>query len=702
MPDYRRGWRRMLVDMEIPGWDERFLSDYDPVRMADLYARAGVDSVMFACKTLGGLCLWPTRVGELHPALRGRDVVADTVAALDERGLAACAYYSVIYDNWAFENHHDWRIEPTSGRRPEDDEGDRHGWCCPNSPGYRGYVAEQIADLYGRYEVGCAFCDMTFWPHVCGCRHCRDRYRVEAGAGLPDAIDWTSPEWCAFAAARESWLTEFTALVSDAIRAARPGIAVYHNFATAPGHWTRGVPFAAAEHSDFLGGDMYGDAVEQLVVTKLMNGLSRSRPVEYMTFATTGTDEHVRLKSSERMRAHVLAARAESAAMMFIDAIDPAGTANPGHYDRVREAFESSIALEPHLGGDPVEDVAIYFSSESRVDFAENGSSLSDYEARWAGHPHLEALRGASRIMARAHISFGVITRRQLDVLHRYPVIVLPNVLRMDAEEAGTLREYVRRGGRIYASRYTSLVETRGVPHEDFMLADVFGVHLEREERCRIVYAKPAADRTAVATAPQHYVSANPAAGSLAGGLLRLRSDPAAEVLATLTLPYAHPELGTVFDHRWSSIHSSPPWEDSGTPVLVEHSYGDGRAVYSAFDLEREEADVNHRVFAELVRSLLGDDWSWQCDTAPHVWASAFSEPDVPAIRIALLNAPPAIVAGATLRLRPPAGTRFETLRDLSSGERPAFATAFDGTLECRLESLPELTMLRATYAEVG
>jgi hypothetical protein len=695
---YQRGWRRMLVDMEIPSWEDAFLSLFDPIAEADLYSRAGVTSVMLSCKALTGLCFWSTKVGKMHPAIGGRDVVGETLVALGERAIAPCAYYSAIHDNWAYEAHPDWRFEPISPRHPSPSPHDRHGLCCPNNPGYRKYIADQIADLFGRYEFDCAFCDMTFWPGVCGCRHCRERFRTEAGAEIPETIRWTSAEWCDFQSARERWIGEFQAFVTDAIRRARPGIAVYHNFATGPHAWIRGLPFTVTEHSDFLGGDLYGDAVEQLVITKLMNGLSRSRPVEYMTFVTTNSYEHVRLKSIENMRSQVLRARSECAASLFIDAVDPVGTANEGVYERVREAFEPSVDFEAHLGGEPVEDVAVYFSSDSKMNYAENGSWVGDERVGWGPYPHLQAVRGASRILQRSHLPFGIITRRQINDLDRYQVVVLPNVARMDASEVAAVRDYVRRGGRVYASGYTSLVETRGVQHDDFMLADIFGLHLETEETGRIVYARPTTERVQALLEPQRYLTADPLPGALAGGVLKVRADRGSRILAMLSLPYRHPEMGHVSERNWASIHSSPPWEDTTFPVLIERRHGAGRVVYCTLDIEREDADANDRLFAGLIRDLLGRDWSLQCETHPAVWVSAFRRPEDRTIRISLLNSPPALVPTATVRLRPPGGARFVRLEEIPSGRPIRFQTASDGTLRCTIRRPPELTMLVASY----
>ena len=91
------------------------------------------------------------------------------------------------------------------------------------------------------------------------------------------------------------------------------------------------------------------------------------------------------------------------------------------------------------------------------------------------------AIGSICRILQRNHIPFGIITKKQLPDLDRYRVIALPSVLRMDDEETEAFQEYVRKGGRLYASGYTSLVHTRGTMETDFMLADVFGCHLSRE-----------------------------------------------------------------------------------------------------------------------------------------------------------------------------------------------------------------------------
>jgi hypothetical protein len=78
------------------------------------------------------------------------------------------------------------------------------------------------------------------------------------------------------------------------------------------------------------------------------------------------------------------------------------------------------------------------------------------------------------------------------------------------------------------------------------------------------------------------------------------------------------------------------------------------------------------------------------------VGVSAFRHPE--AIRVALLNAPPAVVSGATLWLRPPEGTRFVALEELPSGRQLRFETDAQGTLAHTVDQVPELTMMLARY----
>jgi len=689
----------MLLDMHIGDWHPGFLAHYDPSAMADLYAHASVNAVMFYTQSHVGLCYWPTRSGKMHAGLKGHDLIGLMLKELKARDISACGYYSLIYNNWAYREHPEWRILPAADISDGSFAGYRYGHCCPNNPGYVDFVMEQINELSESYEFDSLFFDMTFWPAICLCPHCRQRYRQETGEEIPETIDWFSPAWCRFQADRERWIDTFAGRITSRVKSLKPGMTVYHNFATAAFNWTLGLPLSSSINSDFLGADFYGDSLEQLISCKIMSNLSRNKPVEFMTSCCVNLRDHVTLKPPEILCRQVLASTIFSAASLLIDAVDPDGQANPALYEQIRDIYAQAAVFEPYLGGEPVEEIAVYFSDASKVNFTENGQDLAQAPMWRHDYPHYAALRGACSHLQQAHLPFGVITRKQLETLGSYKLIILPDVLRMDQEEAQAFRHYVNQGGSLYASGNTSLTDINGVSHDDFMLADVFGCSYAGKEDGKIVYAKAANDKLRQVLQPQKYLNISSPSGI---PVPRIRSKPGATVLASLTLPYAYPEDGDVNDLQWASIHSSPPWEDTDHPVMLYNSYGKGRAVYSASVVEQAEDAASARVFREVVHLLYHGNAVYVAEAPVSTWVNVSHQPDKNRFLIGFLHhheeGSSACKERVELRLRPMPGRAYTRLLLLPE-ERPLpFTTDESGCLSVVLEEPGIINMLLAVY----
>ena len=130
-------YRRFLVDTHIPDWHPDQLARFDAARFVETIARGGAQALMLYANSHVGLALWRTSVGRMHANLRGRDLFGDLVGECRRRGIHALGYFSVTYDNWAFENHPDWRLLPAEG--PDYYLGGRAGIVCPNTA-YRDYA----------------------------------------------------------------------------------------------------------------------------------------------------------------------------------------------------------------------------------------------------------------------------------------------------------------------------------------------------------------------------------------------------------------------------------------------------------------------------------------------------------------------------------------------------------------------------------
>jgi len=588
-PWYRNAWRRAVLDMHIPDDDERFLSRYDGRHWAQLVARSGAASAVVYAMGHVGLALYPSTVIPPHHGLNGRDLFAEGADGCHERGVAVSAYLSVIFDTWAYRHHPGWRMIGVDGLAVADQS--RYGTCCPNSP-YRDYIAAFTRELCERYSFEGIRFDMTFWPHVCYCPHCRARFQKEVGGALPTRVDWEDPRWVAFQRKREEWLAEFAELLTRTARQAKPAVSVEHQASTYPLNWRFGVSERLVPANDFLQGDFYGDAASGSIARKLFSNMSPRRPAAFETSIAASLANYTALKPLELIRTKAHAALADATAFVFIDSVDPVGTLNPAVYERMAHVFQETHRYEPYLGGQRVEDVVVYLSMSSKCDFADNGKRVDDPTLS-TRMPHVESVAAVASTLVSHHVPFGIITRRNLAELSRWRTIVLPNVLMMDDGEAAAFREFARAGGNLYASRFTSLIGTDGRRRSDFLLADVFGAHYDGETQERFTYLAPTRDGEALFL---DWTAEHPM--GVATRQIKVRADADAVALATLTLPFTDPDDPIHF----ASIHNNPPGVALQSPALVEHPFGKGRAIWAAGDIELAEGaeEVTFRLLSRL------------------------------------------------------------------------------------------------------
>jgi hypothetical protein len=466
---------------------------------------------------------------------------------------------------------------------------------------------------------------MTFWPRVCYCRHCRERFARETGGELPTVIDWHDPAWVAFQRKREEWLVDFARLLTLGVKSVNADLSVEHQASTYTAGWTLGVTHRLAEECDFLQGDFYGDALQGSFVRKLFHSLSPNRPAGFETCISVDLANYLVLKPKELLRAKAAAAIGDGCAFIFIDSIDPAGTLNPAVYERMGEVFAEIEPFEQHLGGELCQDVAVYLSTESKCDFADNGKRV-DGPGLSGALPHVEAAVGACKALIEAHIPFGVITRKDLGDLTRYRVVILPNVLMMDEEETDAFREYVRGGGCLYASRGTSLVTTDGRRQADFLLADVFGASLVGETPEHFTYIEPVPGHEGLL---EGYTIAHPL--GVPGAQLIVREREGAEVLGRVALPYTDP----ADPHRFASIHNNPPGVRTEHPAILLNRFGEGRTIYVTTDLER--LDPHRPVFLALLR-LLCDRFTLEADAPKCVEVTLSHQPARQRYLVSLVN----------------------------------------------------------------
>jgi hypothetical protein len=326
---------------------------------------------------------------------------------------------------------------------------------------------------------------------------------------------------------------------------------------------------------------------------------------------------------------------------------------------------------------------------------------------------------GANRALRINHFPVATITKLQLKELSQFRVIILSQVVRMTDEEIEAFKNYVQEGGRLYASGATSALTLEGARKDkNFGLAEVFGCSLEGIDYHRVAYVRPQIDRLKEAITPRSVVAHGaPRNGPPHPTKITTRIRPVADVqvLATLDLPYSE-EPGTREDHRFSSIHASPPYRITGEPVVIRHAFGKGEVIYSCIDMEGDQAptmggDIDmgatdfgpSLLFTEIIMMLLGDGpMTFRLEADLGVLAVAYDDTDNNRLQLNIANIPPLPpsrpVPLVKVALCAPRGKKIKALKQLPEEIPLKFTIDAQGVARTEVRNLEHLCVIAAEY----
>jgi len=634
---YKEGYRRILVDSHIADWDPSFYSKFDPDKMVEIMAKANPSSVMLEAKCCVGNAYYPTKVGHIHAGIGDMDVFGELLRRFHARGIKVLASYITIQDNWVYDAHPDWRMVFAKGAARE--KVVRYKELCPSTP-YREYALAQTKELAAWYDIDGIFFDMNFYPDdICLCDYCRERYRKECGKEMPQEVNWENQSWVEFVEWRKKIIYDFTKLLTDGVREVNPHISV--NNQVIPHYlysWKTGQSLELHELADYMGIDATfftetlptlskNVPLNQNILARLFYNLTRNRPYELHIAKSPGLSDHTGIKPLSKLKAQAFNVIANGGAILFIDAINPDGTLYPRVYETIGKVFSEIEKIEPYLGGEAISPVAVYTSEESSRHYeGRKGNIIED----WALDKviHAQGFHGTCRALQNNHIPYGVITRKNLNGLDKYRLVILSNVVCMNDEEANKFTEFVANGGRLIATRMTSLMNTGGGRRPDFGLKDVLGVSYQSQTEEKTSYiannGKVQALKDIDLDIPMMLENTQAIVKSCG-----------AEEAGRIVLPYRNKQDKT---KDFASIHSYPPHTATESPAVLFNDYGKGKACYISGVLETVNLDAQQKVFSDIVRFMLGDSLALEVDAPKCVVCTAFSQPEKKRIVIHLVN----------------------------------------------------------------
>lgn len=591
-------YRRNLLDMHIDDWNEEFLSKVNPEEYAEALKDASVQAAMVKAMPHTGLCNYPTKINRMHKGLKGRDFFGEVVDECHKRGIAVIAYFSQVFDNYAYDNHPSWRTVSADGLNHKEFRNmgwfrnGRYGIVCPNNEEYRQYIKEHLIELNSMYDFEGMFLDMTFYPDICYCASCREKYYKETGKEMPRVIDWKSQEFRDWQRIREKWMAEFAAFTTKCVKEVNPKCTIEHQMSMIASSYIHACSEWIADEVDYTGGDYYGGFLQQSFINKLYKNISPNLPFVYHTSrCDPELAFHTTTKSYEELLLHVITALFHNGAFLLVDAINPDGTIVPSVYhDLMKKVYSKTKPCEKYVSGDFVKDVSIWFSSHSKFDPNECDVRIED--KNFNPDLYMEAPLKLSSILREKNIPYDVIGSKNLKDCNT-KVLAVCHVSEILDDEMEAIERFVAEGGTLYVSGpigHKKLAKMMGVVETP--------VCDNKKTVESFTYLNPTNEGSKIFDG---FNALAPLSVPMSQYVQDFEENTEHKVLATLTLPYTVPS-----SPEFSAIHSNPPGIHTKIPAVFETKYLKGRIFYVSAPIEISKPYMSRqavgRIFDELIK----------------------------------------------------------------------------------------------------
>lgn len=400
---------------------------FDGARFAETLVSAKVDSIVLFAKCHHGWSYYDSAVGARHPNL-DFELLTAQVEACRAAGIRYTVYISVGWDERAARDNPGWRrilpdgsFEMVRGRNL----GASWSYLCMNTP-YLDYLTDQIGEACDRYPDTDGLWLDIIRETPCCCSYCR--------SGMDAAgLDWTQQADQSLYA--QSVLRRYFERTLEAARRSNPDLGIFHNSGMVPrGNLTIYDNFSHVEIEALPTGgwgyDHFPLSARYIDPTGLpfMGVTGRF----HYTWGELGG-----LKHPNALRAELGTMIAHGARLCIGDHLDPGGELDADSYRMIGDAYAEVIPAQAIVEGTrPIADIGLISSVGER----RPGTILRD--AR-----NCPEDVGALRILQQGHLLFDTIDG-DAD-FDRYRLLILPDLIRLDAALAEKLARYVERGGAV-------------------------------------------------------------------------------------------------------------------------------------------------------------------------------------------------------------------------------------------------------------
>jgi hypothetical protein len=407
------------------------------------------------------------------------DRLPKDIAEYKRLGVRILGVYPPCLQGEVYELHPEWRrIATNTTEIPSIDlaQFPHGGMLCLLGP-YGDFFIDVLAEIVTKFpEVDAFSFDGLHYGGVCYCAHCRENYRRDAGAEIPDA-DMSNPAFRRYQHWADRRMEDLVRRMQTRLKGIKPELALvtWTTNAGRFGHFLsipRNMPARMNLLLDAPDQEFWLDETNRgtTVVPAFANAYIWATTNHRVAFSEPYILSHGNPYGKDSFPPHEILRRMMLA--VTYGAAPSIAVAQPARLQAELYACMDEVARrKPWLAHKRPERYAALVMSDNTRNFY--GRSAGTVEERY-----LASVFGAFRAAVEGHLSVTVINDWNLNAedLAGYRVLILPNTACLDDAQAAAIEDFVRGGGGLVASLDVSLFDEFGNPREDFALSRMLGV----------------------------------------------------------------------------------------------------------------------------------------------------------------------------------------------------------------------------------
>lgn len=415
--------------------------DFDSDDFIATLKNAHVNSINIFAKCHHGMCYYPTKVGQMHPAL-DFDLMGTMIKKLHENNITCPLYFPLGWEEYAA-NHTDWleigRDNIPGHKLPTDAGYYRWRKLCLNNKDYRKYIKSQLTEIIENYEVDGFWFDIIS-QEKCLCPTCLSQMK---------AMNLNPDDDKDIAKHDDFVLLNLQDDLNKFVHNLNPQITTVYNTGWIPdgGYDIEHTIENRSKKQDHVEIESLPSGEwGYLHFPLLVNFHNRfNAPLVGMNgkFHLSWGD-HGSLKNQQALEFEAFRMIANGCMVCVGDQLHPRGQMNHSAYKRIGKVYETIEHLEPYLENtQKCADIAVVVAS----DFYSK-DTVSD--------------EGALRMLMQLHYQFDFVTVH--DDLAKYPLVILPDNVQISEEFNRKIKTYLDLGGHVLAT-YKSTCEALNIEY---------------------------------------------------------------------------------------------------------------------------------------------------------------------------------------------------------------------------------------------